>query len=242
MFMVVMDEELIEFLSAHPEYFEGAKDCRLIAHDIRSMVEAYALALDTEEYKALRIKVAGFRAKQELRVQSEIKQLSEQIERERKAYDDVMRELASSEAKLKRMQQELDEVQNLSSARNESVNLGATGKSHFHLILDFVGILFLYVGFVLSDNPEPGYIVAGVFCILAGFVLQQKKGGGANQLSAGLSRIDQDMRARNEQFMEVWRIKRQTLHGRKKLALSKINECDNEIQYKLSLINASNTK
>ena len=50
------------------------------------------------------------------------------------------------------------------------------------------------------------------------------------------------MRARNEQFLKVWRVKRQTLHGRKKLALSKINEFDNEIQYKLSLINVRNIK
>ena len=179
---MVMDKELIEFLSAHAEYFEGAKDCRLITHDIRSMVEAYALALDSAEYEELRSKVADFRAKQELQVQLEIKQLAQQIERERAAYDDVMRELASSEAKLKKMQQELDEVQQLSRGDDQSGGSGQTGKSHFYLILNFIGILFLYVGFVLSENPVVGYIVAGIFCILAGFVLQQHKGVGANQL------------------------------------------------------------
>jgi len=242
MSLAMMDKELIAFLRAHPEYFEGADDSRLIAHDLRSTVEAYALALDPSEYEALRAKVADFRAKEEARIHSEIAKLTEQMERERAIYDEVVKELAESEAKLKSMEQELQEVLVAVEGRGRGSGTGSGGKSYFYLILDFIGILFLYVGFILSDKPLVSYIVAGVFCILAGFILQQKGRADSRGGISVMAKIGNDMRARNDRSVAVWSIKKHTLNGRKKLALSSINECDRKIQEQLSRINGKDIK
>ena len=105
-----MNQELKKFLQQHPEYFERSNDGHLIASNLRSLVDAYALAMDAKDYESLRVKVADFRAKEDAKLKQEVELLNQKLEQEKAIYNEVIQELADSEKKLSEMEAELGQV------------------------------------------------------------------------------------------------------------------------------------
>lgn len=230
-----MNEELKKFLQRHPEYFECSSDGHLIASNLRSLVDAYAQAMDAKDYEALRVKVADFRAKEDAKLKQDLERLNQQLEQEKAIYDAIMQELADSEKKLSEMESELSQVIAMKKSKSSSKNLGKR-RGYLYLVLYFVGILLLYTGFILSDRPVFVYVVAGMACFVAGLMFSPRGKGAKPSVSPIVSRVSDQLQDRNERIKRVWDVKKQLLYDRKKLALNKINECDMLIQETLSHI------
>ena len=230
-----MNTELKKFFQQHPEYFERSDDGHLIASNLQSLVDAYALAMDAKDYESLRVKVADFRAKEDAKLKQEVEILNKKLEKEKVIYNQVIQELADSEKKLAEMQAELDQVIEMNKPKAKSIKSGKLG-GYLYLFLYFVGILFLYIGFILSDRPVFVYVVAGMVCFVAGLMFSPRGSGSKQKVSPIVSRVSDQLHDRNVRIKNVWDIKKQLLYDRKKLALSKINECDAIIQEKLSHI------
>ena len=228
-----MNQELKKFLQQHPKYFERSNEGHLIANNLRSLVDAYALAMDAKEYESLRVKVADFRAKEDAKLKQELELLSRQLEQEKAIYDGVMQELADSEKKLSEMESELGQVIAMKKSKSGSKSSAKRG-GYLYLILYFVGILLLYIGFIVSDRPVFVYVVAGMACFVAGLMFSPRGSSSKSTVSPIVSRVSDQLQDRNERIKRVWDVKKQLLYDRKKLALSKINECDSIIQEKLS--------
>jgi hypothetical protein len=234
-------EALIEFICAHPEYFDGEPDFQMIARRIRSDVEAYSRALDPAEYEALQHKVAKFRAKEALRLQAELSKLCEQLEREREKFDAIVLEIVESEARIKKMELEYQDALNIVRPSESPTHSSSAAGGYFYIVLDCLGMVFLYIGFVLTETPLLSYVFLGIICIVWGIVLQQKKTMERVDADSGVVQILHDMQARNARSTAAWRIKKHTLTYRKRLALKTINDCDDEIRGKLKSLNGSNT-
>jgi hypothetical protein len=228
-----MNQELKKFLQQHPEYFERSNDGHFIASNLRSMVDAYALAMDAKDYESLRVKVADFRAKEDAKLKQEVEFLNQKLEKEKAIYNEVMQELADSEKKLSEMELELGQVIAMKKTKSGSKNSGKRG-GYLYLVLYFVGILLLYIGFILSDRPVFVYVVAGMACFVAGLMFSPRGRGSKSTVSPIVTRVSDQLQDRNDRIKRVWDVKKQLLYDRKKLALSKINECDSIIQEKLS--------
>ncbi|MGB0418897.1 MAG: hypothetical protein ACPGF8_04840 [Opitutales bacterium] len=228
-----MNQELKKFLQQHPEYFERSNDGHFIASNLRSMVDAYALAMDAKDYESLRVKVADFRAKEDAKLKQEVEFLNQKLEKEKAIYNEVMQELADSEKKLSEMEAELGQVIAMKKSKPGSKNSGKRG-GYLYLVLYFVGILLLYIGFILSDRPVFVYVVAGMACFVAGLMFSPRGRGSKSTVSPIVTRVSDQLQDRNDRIKRVWDVKKQLLYDRKKLALSKINECDSIIQEKLS--------
>lgn len=228
-----MNKELKEFLQQHPEYFEYSNEGRMIASNLRSLVDAYALAMDAKDYESLRMKVADFRAKEDAKLRQEVELLNQKLEQEKAIYNEVMQELADSEKKLSEMEAELSQVIAMKKSESGSKSSSKRG-GYLYLVLYFVGILLLYIGFILSDRPVFVYVVAGMACFVAGLMFSPRGSGSNSTVSPIVSRVSDQLQDRNERIKRVWDVKKQLLYDRKKLALSKINECDSVIQEKLS--------
>ena len=230
-----MNQELKKFLQQHPEYFERSNDGHFIESNLRSMVDAYALAMDAKDYESLRVKVADFRAKEDAKLKQEVEFLNQKLEKEKAIYNEVMQELADSEKKLSEMEAELGQVIAMKKSKPGSKNSGKRG-GYLYLVLYFVGILLLYIGFILSDRPVFVYVVAGMACFVAGLMFSPRGRGSKSTVSPIVTRVSDQLQDRNDRIKRVWDVKKQLLYDRKKLALSKINECDSIIQEKLSHI------
>lgn len=228
-----MNKELKRFLEQHPEYFERSNDGQLIARNLRSLVDAYALAMDAKDYESLRVKVADFRAKEDARLKQEVHLLNQKLEKEKAIYNEVVQELADSEKKLSEMEVELGHVIAMKKHKSGSKNSRRRG-GYLYLVLYFVGILLLYIGFILSDRPVFVYVVAGMACFVAGLMFSPRASSSKSTVSPIVTRVSDQLQNRNERLKRVWDVKKQLLYDRKKLALSKINECDSIIQEKLS--------
>lgn len=228
-----MNQELKKFLQQHPEYFERSNDGHLIASNLRSLVDAYALAMDAKDYESLRVKVADFRAKEDAKLKQEVELLNQRLEQEKAIYDEVMQELADSEKKLSEMEAELRQVIAMKMPKPGSKSSGKRG-GYLYLVLYFVGILMLYIGFIVSDRPVFVYVVAGMACFVAVLMFSPRENASKQSLSPVIARVSDQFQDRNERIKRVWDVKKQLLYDRKKLALSKINECDAIIQEKLS--------
>jgi hypothetical protein len=228
-----MNQELKKFLQLHPEYFERSNDGHLIASNLRSLVDAYAMAMDAKDYESLRVKVADFRAKEDAKLKQEVEFLTQKLKQEKVIYNEVIQELADAEKKLSEMEAELSQVIAMKKSKSGSKNTGKRG-GYLYLFLYFVGILLLYVGFILSDRPVFVYVVAGMACFVAGLMFSPRGSASKSTASPIVTRVSDQLQDRNERIKRVWDVKKQLLYDRKKLALSKINECDNIIQEKLS--------
>ena len=138
--------------------------------------------MDAKDYESLRVKVADFRAKEDAKLKQEVEFLNQKLEQEKAIYNEVMQELADSEKKLSEMEAELGQVIAMKKSKPGSKNSGKRG-GYLYLVLYFVGILLLYIGFILSDRPVFVYVVAGMACFVAGLMFSPRGSGSKSTVS-----------------------------------------------------------
>ena len=234
-----MDDRLLGFLAEHPEFFEGTMDALVLRKDLRTSFESYAQAIDPVSYEKLRARVEAYREQEKERLQDEIGQWERERKRAESHLQEVSRELQKLERELRRLEQRIQ-------ALPREVPEAAAGPAWYNsifvfLFLDFLGVLFLYAGILLNKALDFSYILAGLICVAAGFFLAY--GGPSRPAESPLPRsleMREKLAHRKKQFREISKIKRVTLEERKKVALGKIRELNENIEANLMRINEYN--
>lgn len=240
-YSVPTDEELLQFLHEHPEYFEGPVDALVLKKELRQRFEAYARALDPENYERLRERVEAYREKERARLREEIGELEAQRRREQKQLEQISWEMNKLEKELGRLEERIRALSGEESEGKSAPLVRSWYQSAYvFLFLDFLGVLFLYVGLILNEGLTLSYIVVGLLCVAGGFFLAY---GGGRESVPDLSRkleTRERLTERKRQFSEISRIKRVTLAERKRAGLKAVGELNDKIHVNLQRINEFN--
>lgn len=236
-YSVPTDDELLGFLHQNPEYFEGPADALVLRKDLRHRFEAYARALDPENYERLRERVEAFREKERARLREEIDELEQKRRKEERELEQVSWEINKLEKELQRLEERIQALAGEEPQRSPKQGRSWYNSAYLFLFLDFLGILFLYVGIILNEGLTLSYILIGLLCVAGGFVLAY---GGRPESTPNLSRkleTREKLSERKRQFREISKIKRVTLAERKRAGLQRISELNDKIQANLQRIN-----
>jgi len=235
--MEKLDLQLIEFWRQHPEYFTGDANNQNIRADLKSSIEAYSKAIDPECYDELAQKVLEFKAHSLAQKQERMAELVKGKEAHRRTLNDVESEFRNYEAKILELRDEMrryrrDQVQ--SEATSSKKGRG----DYFFVVLDIVGIIFLYAGFILSDEIDYSLLSMGCMFFVASFYLYR---GGRSHKTATASNFSEDLatriQSRYEHVQEIWTVKKLTLQQRKKESLLQLKLIDEEIRETLQGLN-----
>ena len=228
------DERLIQFLSQHPDYFDGPKDQQTIRKDIRAAVDLYARSIDPQMYEALRRKVMQFQQHAEERMKRRMAQLIDQKADEERKLKELLAEFKNYEGRLADLNHEIGQYQTKKETLESETQSG--GADYKSLVLFVVGILSLYRGVMLYERVEIGYVITSVLCFLGGFLLQKKSKKGVAEQIAPMDALSERLTARCSKLQDMWRIKEVSLTQQKKASLQKIRQLDAEINMILNRI------
>ncbi|MEX0322888.1 MAG: coiled-coil domain-containing protein [Puniceicoccaceae bacterium] len=236
-----MRHELLDrFLQDHPEYFEDMGDAFSLRGDLRSIFEEYAQAMDPDEYEELRRKVEDYRKKEKSRLQEEIEKLIKERKKEEERLNGILSDMENLENEVSRLETQLHE---LTEARNESARMQQKSwynSGYTFLILDFLGVVFLYIGVILKERMAISYVLVGIFSIGLGFFLQQGGSQAKPATNPALDGVRQDLTRKWNEMRQIFKVRKVTLATRKKSTLAKVDEVNRKIERNLEKINEYN--
>ena len=231
-----MHELLVRFIDEYPEYFEGPVDARLLRGDLRPLFEEYAQAMDPEEYAELRRQVEAYREKEKKRLQEEIEVFSRERLREKKRLDEILDELKRFEKQFHKLDRQLEELRQEDTVEAPRPRKAWYNSPYVFLVLDFLGVFFLYVGIILHERLTVSYVVLGILSISMGFFLQQSDPSFARLPDPRVESLKEQLINRKTEVKQISRIKHVTLSNRKRTAQSRIAELNRRIEGNLQLI------
>jgi len=230
--MEKVEIQLIDFWQKYPEYFAGNEYSQSIRSDLKLALELYARALDPEEYEQLTRRVAAFKAHTLKQTQKRMSELIREKEAHSLNLENVNKEFRNYEAKILKIREEMRtfRFEQEASARKARRPMRS---DYFFVVLDVVGIILLYAGFILSERIDYSIVLMGCMCFIAGFYMH--RGGRSQAVTA--SGISEEMgtriQSRYDYVQEVWAVKKLTLLQKQRESLRKIELIDQEIEQNL---------
>lgn len=231
---------LTRFLDSNPEYFEELGNTFSLRGDLRPIFEEYAQAMDPVEYEDLRRKVEAFRKQEKTRLQEKIERLVKVRKQEENQLSSIVTEMNKLEVEVNQLEKQLNEITNSRSSQNHFTGKSWYNSGYTFLMLDFLGVLFLYIGIILKERLTMSYVLMGLFSISLGFYLQQSSSQVKRATSPAMDSVRQDLSHRWTEMRQIFKVRRVTLLTRKKSTLSKIEEVNKKIDINLQKINDYN--
>jgi uncharacterized coiled-coil DUF342 family protein len=235
MSMEKIDAQLLEFLQKHPEYFTGKHDDKSIRSDLRADVESYARAIDPEGYEQLTQRVLEFQEHSRNKMKERMAQLVREKELHHQSLQELENEFADYEAKIQELKDEMRRYR--ADANTPSQSQVKNGNmDYFFLMLDIMGIVFLYLGFILSERIDISYVFLGCLLLTSGIWLHRGGWSRTIKQEALSNDLYEKIQTRFEQLQNVWKLKKLTLQQRKSDCIQKIDLINQEIRKNLHSI------
>ncbi|MFP4157351.1 MAG: hypothetical protein ACLFU4_07005 [Opitutales bacterium] len=224
------DELLLEFLEQNPQYFTGAPDAQFIREDLRRSVEAYARAIDPEAYERLTERVLEFQANARAAMKEKMAELAREKERQARLLREAEHESREFEAKMKELREEMKKYRYADAAAGAGARTGGA-LDYLYLLLDILGIGFLYAGFILTDQINYSLGFAGFVLLFTGLFLYAGGSGKGNSAhNTRKSEVYEKLQARFEKVQDVWKLKQFALEQRISASRQEIRKIDLKMQ------------
>lgn len=231
---------LTRFLDSHPEYFEELGNTFSLRGDLRPIFEEYAQAMDPVEYEDLRRKVEAFRKQEKSRLQGKIEKLVKVRKQEESELSSIVSQMTKLEGEVNQLEKQLNEITRSNGSGAHAVSKSWYNSGYTFLLLDFLGVLFLYIGIILKERLTMSYVLMGLFSVSLGFYLQQSSAQVKRATSPAMDNVRQDLSHRWMEMRQIFKVRRVTLLTKKKSTLSKIEEVNRKIESNLQKINDYN--
>jgi hypothetical protein len=232
------DDQLIDFLQKHPEYFSGDAGAQSIRSDLKSAVETYAKAIDPIAYEELSQRLLDFQAHSRAQLQERMAKLIKEKEEHSRHLKSIEIEFSAYQSKIAKLRNEMSRYQADQRESNRSGSKRARG-DYLFVILDIAGIIFLYAGFILSEQIDYSIVLMGCMFFIAGFWMHRGGRSKAVIPTDFSGELKAKIQSRYDYVQEIWAVKKLTLQQTKKESLDRIELIDREIRKSLQGIGAN---
>lgn len=168
-------DPMLAFLENKPVYFRHTGETWRLASNARASINAYNALLSLEDRSRIRAKIASAWAEKQadLRIQQQVAEKSLKEMEEKSAslgvsVDKIDKELNSLKKTIKGPPSRHAHQHTVTRSRQSR-----SGGVFTSLLIQTMGVVFLYVSILSSEQISFTYLALSVFCIAGGFILNQ---------------------------------------------------------------------